>query len=450
MDQWGLRSARPCLEELEGRLVPSAVSTTSTNWSGYAVNASAGAVTAVSGSWVVPTVTGSGTAYSSDWVGIDGYNSPTVEQIGTDSDIVNGTPQYYAWYEMYPKGSVQITSLAVHAGDTISASVTSGAGGFTLSLTDATTGKSFSTTQTAAGAQRSSAEWVVEAPSSGFGILSLANFGKVNFTAAQATISGKTGPVDYSGWAGSQLDLINMVSPRSGAAEDSTSTVTDSGSPTTSAFTVTYTASTTTTTPTPPHHHGWWWFATDQSATTTSTTVAAATASSVVGALLSATPRLAQSPLAATTQQTALAATPVAAVTVAAPTVSLPQSPIGGAGRSSDVGDPATGQADQPAGPEALPAPGESGTPADQSAQPSNPDGAPAAGESATRACDACFMDGGAVVMSESAGELTGSAGETGLGLALALVLTGTWGAGRDRGPTRRHRLKPPTTPWRR
>ena len=47
----------------------------STNWSGYAVTASTSAVTKVQGSWTVPTVTGTSTAYSSFWVGIDGFNS---------------------------------------------------------------------------------------------------------------------------------------------------------------------------------------------------------------------------------------------------------------------------------------------------------------------------------------------------------------------------------------
>src|SRR5262245_38118591 len=121
------RTARLCLEELEGRLVPSAVATTSTNWSGYAVNTSRGAVTAVSGTWVVPTVTGGGTAYSSAWVGIDGFSSSTVEQIGTDSDLVNGIPRYYAWYEMYPAPSIELP-LTIQAGDTITAAVTYASG----------------------------------------------------------------------------------------------------------------------------------------------------------------------------------------------------------------------------------------------------------------------------------------------------------------------------------
>jgi len=58
---------------------------TSSNWSGYAVTAGRSTVTDVKGSWIVPPVSCSGSnQYASLWVGIDGYNSSTVEQIGTD------------------------------------------------------------------------------------------------------------------------------------------------------------------------------------------------------------------------------------------------------------------------------------------------------------------------------------------------------------------------------
>ena len=50
-----------------------------------------GTFTDVKGSWTQPTATCTNkTAYSSFWVGLDGYNSNSVEQIGTDSD-------YRAW-----------------------------------------------------------------------------------------------------------------------------------------------------------------------------------------------------------------------------------------------------------------------------------------------------------------------------------------------------------------
>ncbi|QQG48807.1 MAG: hypothetical protein HY247_00335 [archaeon] len=166
----------------------------STNWSGYAVTSGAGTVTFVKGSWTVPTATcDSNTAYSSFWVGIDGYNSGTVEQTGTDSDCSSGSPRYYAWYEFYPRPSFIISGLTVSAGDQITAQVQYNGLKFVTTITDTTTGQSSSTSARVNSAQRSSAEWVAEAPSSSGGVLPLANFGTVSFGSTnQATISGVT------------------------------------------------------------------------------------------------------------------------------------------------------------------------------------------------------------------------------------------------------------------
>src|SRR4051794_32080572 len=62
---------------------------TSSNWSGYAVTG--GTYTSVSASWTEPSVSCSGTAYSSFWVGLDGDTSSTVEQTGTDADCSGST-----------------------------------------------------------------------------------------------------------------------------------------------------------------------------------------------------------------------------------------------------------------------------------------------------------------------------------------------------------------------
>jgi hypothetical protein len=162
---------------------------TSTNWSGYDVTGSG--ATHVIGSWTQGTATCSPgeTSWSSPWVGLDGDTSNTVEQTGTDSDCDNGTPTYYAWYEMYPKGTIEIP-MTVHPGDSFTGEVTAQTGGtFVLSLTDTTTGAKYTTTQTSKKASLASAEWIVEGPSSG----SLTNFGSVSFTNASATINGKTG-----------------------------------------------------------------------------------------------------------------------------------------------------------------------------------------------------------------------------------------------------------------
>ena len=154
---------------------------TSSNWSGY--SAFNGRYTSVSASWKQPTAScTSATTYSSFWVGLDGYNSSTVEQTGTSADCSGGTARYYAWYEMYPKFPVNL-SLTIQPGDSISGSVTTdGAGHFTLTLSDTTTGQSFTTTQKLPRARLASAEAIAEAPSGSGGVLPLTNFGTVSFT----------------------------------------------------------------------------------------------------------------------------------------------------------------------------------------------------------------------------------------------------------------------------
>jgi Peptidase A4 family len=176
---------------------------TSTNWSGYA--ATTGRFTSASATWTQPTAScTSATTYSSFWVGLDGYSSTTVEQTGTDADCSGGSPVYYAWYEMYPKFPKNL-SLAIHPGDTIHASVTtSGNGAFTLTISDRTTGATFTTTQKLRSAKLSSAEVIAEAPSSSGGVLPLTNFGTVGFSAA--TVNGQA-------IGNFKPDKITMVSP---------------------------------------------------------------------------------------------------------------------------------------------------------------------------------------------------------------------------------------------
>ena len=208
------RHAPNIIHEKHGRYA------SSTNWSGYSVDGPKGSVTDVKGSWKVPSVTcGSTNAYAAFWVGIDGDNSNTVEQIGTDSDCVNGVATYYAWYEFYPKFPVNI-SVAINPGDVIFAEVTAGAkGAFTVTLTnESMTGKkqTFTTSGKVPSAAQSSAEWIAEAPWSG-GVLPLADFypaayfgndnTKVSGTCF-ATVGKASGPI---GSFGSNVFEITMV-----------------------------------------------------------------------------------------------------------------------------------------------------------------------------------------------------------------------------------------------
>src|SRR5450755_4908524 len=98
----------------------------STNWSGYAATGANGAFKSVSASWTEPTgkcTSRRSAQYSSFWVGLDGFNSGSVEQTGTDVDCSGRTPVYYGWYEMYPAFPVNYTNT-VRPGDHFSASVT--------------------------------------------------------------------------------------------------------------------------------------------------------------------------------------------------------------------------------------------------------------------------------------------------------------------------------------
>ncbi|TAN29543.1 MAG: hypothetical protein EPN30_02215 [Actinomycetota bacterium] len=187
-----------------------------TNWSGYAVAkyATGSSYTSATASWVVPTVAavpGFATSYSSSWVGIGGFclNSgctrvdKTLIQLGTEQDASSSGSTYYAWYETLPQAMTPIKTMTINPGDTIVASLADGpkaaqtntkakggggkAGGgggskaqtWVLTLTDNTTGGSWSTTLSYA-SSLASAEWIEEAPYSG-GVLPLADFGTATF-----------------------------------------------------------------------------------------------------------------------------------------------------------------------------------------------------------------------------------------------------------------------------
>jgi hypothetical protein len=201
--------------------------TSSTNWSGYVAETNLNkptknSVTAVSGSWIVPTVKPTGNGYSALWVGIDGYSSPTVEQIGTEHDSVNGVQQNSAWFEMYPGGSYNINGFPLNPGDVISASVVySGNNTFVMTLMNDTQKVSYTvpTTYTKSStALRECAEWIVEAPYLN-AILPLSNFGTVYMWGCNATINGVTGPIGASAWQNIGIEMVT----NSGAAKDLTS-----------------------------------------------------------------------------------------------------------------------------------------------------------------------------------------------------------------------------------
>ena len=184
-------------------------------------------VSYVYGEWIVPDVKAGKTGMMADtsvWVGIDGYASNTVEQLGTSSEYDPNTGQmaHYAWWEMYPKFSHQVRAITVNQGDHVSAYVkftpdgqSQDRGSFVLSLTDTTNGNSFTITQGPREPSfyvRSSAEWVVErgafydTSTKQAYFAELAEFdASITFTNCQATVTTYGGPVHY--------DRIWMTAP---------------------------------------------------------------------------------------------------------------------------------------------------------------------------------------------------------------------------------------------
>jgi hypothetical protein len=152
-------------------------------------------------------------------VGIDGDPSATVEQDGTDSDCAGGTPNYYAWYETYGPSntnppanggaSVTIPSLTVNPGDLMTGTVTVSGTTFTLTITDDTSGHSFSIPEVWSVPQRSSAEWIVERPQVGGSLASLTNFGVASFSSATATTTGS--PLSIQALGGQPIEMTNAA-----------------------------------------------------------------------------------------------------------------------------------------------------------------------------------------------------------------------------------------------
>jgi hypothetical protein len=190
---------------------------TSTNWCGYIAEKNfstptKNSVSAVSGSWIVPKLVSTPrNSYCAIWVGIDGYSSPTVEQIGTSHNWINGMQQNYTWFEMYPNGAFVIGGFPLSPGDVISASVVySGNSIFTLTIVNDTKRIYFTvpTSYThSSTALRESAEWIIEAPYLN-GILPLSDFVTAYLWGCIATISGVTAPIKNNSWQNLAIEMV--------------------------------------------------------------------------------------------------------------------------------------------------------------------------------------------------------------------------------------------------
>lgn len=196
----------------------------SNNWSGYDQGSLEQGGTppklfsSIGAHWTVPTATQhtSGQAeYSSDWIGIGGgcvdsgctVTDSTLIQTGTEQDVAsNGAASYSAWWEIIPGPSLTITSMTVHPGDSMSASIDQVVPGvWTISISDATDGQSYTTTVPYTSTE-STAEWIQETPlilGTNAGFAALPNLTSPNFDLA--TTNG--GPANLK--ASEEMNLVD-------------------------------------------------------------------------------------------------------------------------------------------------------------------------------------------------------------------------------------------------
>lgn len=241
-------------------------------WSGYILSPVPGRqFIAASGTWVQPRVTcPKANAWTLFWVGIDGnttsfFGGPTVEQGGSSAQCIGGTPQYTAWWEMYPTNNVT-PAFPISVGDHMSTGVvySATADTYTVTVEDITTGETFVvvcstnsaptnpntyTTSTTVGGvttttgptaftpvqndasgqlcsvstpcQNASAEWVVEAPGgNNGGLYPLAHFLPVTFNSAHATDNnGDAGSISDPAWQDTAADLVNSANTQQDEAK---------------------------------------------------------------------------------------------------------------------------------------------------------------------------------------------------------------------------------------
>lgn len=147
---------------------------TSLNWSGYAVTPARGGVTAVAATFVVPRAGLVPPGFAATWAGIGGYSTPDLIQAGVGEQSLPTLPvlgpQYFAWYELLPNAETPITGCSGDAtcrvvpGDRVTVQI-SQVRGTTWRVAMADAGRWSWSHNLQYASSRTSAEWILEAPS---------------------------------------------------------------------------------------------------------------------------------------------------------------------------------------------------------------------------------------------------------------------------------------------
>ena len=227
----GSRQPAPQTRTDTGVPAAATVSSTSSNWSGYA--ASGGTFTSVTATWTVPHVAATTAGADATWVGIGGLETRDLIQAGTQTMTSGGAVTYEAWIEMLPASSRPVP-LAVTAGDSVTVTLTqTGASEWSIVIKNNTTSERYATTVQYR-SSNSSAEWVQEAPSVGRGVVPLDDFGTLTFTSASAVRDGAK--MDLRALGAHAITMINasrqpIATPSQVAGDGSSFSVTRTQNP---------------------------------------------------------------------------------------------------------------------------------------------------------------------------------------------------------------------------
>ena len=189
----------------------------SQNWAGYAVTG--GKFRKIRATFYVPIMhcAGAPDSFSSHWVGLDGFNSNTVEQAGIEADCIGGRQRIFAWREVFPRAEQPFTTLRIRPGDSITASATfvRSTHRFRLEVRNNTTGRHRTAHPRCAGSicHRSSAEAISEAPTVNGQQSGLAPYGAQAYSAIRITNGrGHSGGIRNRHWTAFRIFQIGKVS----------------------------------------------------------------------------------------------------------------------------------------------------------------------------------------------------------------------------------------------
>src|SRR6266567_452205 len=188
----------------------------SRNWAGYAAARKGVKFRKVSATIFVPFLNCAVTprhTFSSAWVGLDGFSSRTVEQDGISADCAAGRPHYHAWWETFPNPEIA-TSMVIHPGAATTETVTFNprTGKFLMAVRDNTSHHHFAVAHKCAARRcnRSSVEFISEAPGVNGGQSSLADYGAESFASISiVSSSGRRGSILSRHWGAFQIAQIN-------------------------------------------------------------------------------------------------------------------------------------------------------------------------------------------------------------------------------------------------